>query len=251
MSFRIWEPLKSRGPSHRYCAGEDVAASSPSHPFASGLLWGQQPADLGPGAAGSADYHGLCVKPAVCRFDLGTYWGQLRLQGRPEATSKGRGGSVPQASRRTPSLRPPVSGGDLWSKEPWCPSAVQAEATGAGGEKRRGLSGRLSPGNVLWEDEQNFRGTTGLSLSLGSAGGSRDRYFLVGILVPAAPWVSTRGLHAQVFLPGSLVGSSNSVAPQLSALPISRWRRQGAGGGAGGRGPGGRGAAAAARSRHL
>ncbi|KAJ8798058.1 hypothetical protein J1605_016941 [Eschrichtius robustus] len=37
-------------------------------PFASGLLWGQQPADLGPGAAGSADYHGLCVKPAVCRW---------------------------------------------------------------------------------------------------------------------------------------------------------------------------------------
>ncbi|TKC34858.1 hypothetical protein EI555_016455, partial [Monodon monoceros] len=26
------------------------------------------PADLGPGAAGSADYHGLCVKPAVCRW---------------------------------------------------------------------------------------------------------------------------------------------------------------------------------------
>ena len=73
LSFRIWEPLKSRGPSHRYCAGEDVAASSPSHPFASGLLWGQQPPKQGPGAAGSADYHGLCVKPAVRRFDLGTY----------------------------------------------------------------------------------------------------------------------------------------------------------------------------------
>ena len=73
LSFRIWEPLKTRGPSHRYCAGEDVAASSPSHPFASGLLWGQQPPKQGPGAAGSADYHGLCVKPAVRRFDLGTY----------------------------------------------------------------------------------------------------------------------------------------------------------------------------------
>lgn len=86
LSFRIWEPLKSRGPSHRYCAGEDVAASSPSHPFASGLLWGQQRPDQGPGAAGSADYHGLCVKPAVCRFELGTWWGHLRLKGRPGAT---------------------------------------------------------------------------------------------------------------------------------------------------------------------
>lgn len=86
LSIRIWEPLKSRGPSHRYCAGEDVAASSLSHPFASGLLWGQQPPDLGPGATGLADYHGLRVKPAVCRFELGTSWGHPRLQGLPEAT---------------------------------------------------------------------------------------------------------------------------------------------------------------------
>ena len=49
-------------------AGEDVAASSPGHPFASRLLWGQQPPEKGPGVAGSADYHGLCVKSAVCRW---------------------------------------------------------------------------------------------------------------------------------------------------------------------------------------
>ncbi|XP_021790756.1 protein lin-28 homolog A [Papio anubis] len=61
---KIWEPLKSRGPSHRYCAGEDVAASSPNHPFAFGLLRGQQPPDQGPGATGSADDHGLRVQPA-------------------------------------------------------------------------------------------------------------------------------------------------------------------------------------------
>lgn len=81
LSFRIWEPLKSRGPSHRYCAGEDVAASSPNHPFASGLLWGQQPPDLGPGATGSADDHGLGVQPAVCRFELAIQRAHLRVQG--------------------------------------------------------------------------------------------------------------------------------------------------------------------------
>lgn len=46
-------------------AGEDVAASSSSHPSASKLLWGQQPPDLGPGAWGSGNDHGLCVKAAV------------------------------------------------------------------------------------------------------------------------------------------------------------------------------------------
>eukprot|EP00069_Balaena_mysticetus_P010969 bmy_06973T0 len=49
-------------------AGTGGEGRSCEKPFASGLLWGQQPADLGPGAAGSADYHGLCVKPAVCRW---------------------------------------------------------------------------------------------------------------------------------------------------------------------------------------
>lgn len=84
LSFRIWEPLKSRGPSHRHCAGEDVAASSAIHPFASGLLWGQQPPDLGPGATGSADDHGLGVQPAVCRFELATWRAHLRMQGAQE-----------------------------------------------------------------------------------------------------------------------------------------------------------------------
>ena len=36
--------------------------------LASGLLWGQQPPKQGPGAAGSADCHGLCVRPAVRRW---------------------------------------------------------------------------------------------------------------------------------------------------------------------------------------
>lgn len=62
------------------------------------------------------------------------------------------------------SVRPPASGVHLWSKEPWCPSGVHTKATRAGGEKRRGLSRGLSPDNVLWEEQQNFRGTTGLSV---------------------------------------------------------------------------------------
>ena len=40
------------GPSHVYCAGEDVAASSPSQPFASQLLWGLRPPDQGPQGRG-------------------------------------------------------------------------------------------------------------------------------------------------------------------------------------------------------
>ena len=70
---------------------------------------------------------------------------------------KERWGSVPQASPRTPSLCGLLLlGGHLWSQEPWCPSGEQADGSGAGGEKRRGLSGRMSPGNVLWEEKQNF-----------------------------------------------------------------------------------------------
>ena len=148
-------------------------------------------------------------------------------------------------------MQPPASGDHLWSQEPWCPSGEQAEGPGAGGEKRRGLSGRMSPGNELWEEKQNFRGTAGLSLSWGSAGGGRDRYFLAGCLVAAASWVSTRGLGPSGLLAGSLMGVLQFRGPQLSAFPISRWLRQGAGGGAGGRGPRGGGAAAAARCRHL
>lgn len=85
-----------------------------------------------------------------------------------------------------PQVWPPASGGHLWSKEPWCSGGVHTEATGAGGEKRRGLSGGLSPGNVLWKEEQNFRGTTGLSVSLGSAGGSRDGSLKARCLVAVA-----------------------------------------------------------------
>lgn len=128
---------------------------------------------------------------------------------------------------------------------------MHAEATGAGGQKRRGLSGQLSPGNMLWEEEQNFWGNTGFSGSLGSAGGGQDRSFLASFLVATATWVHTHGLDTRVSLLGLERALPIPWPPQLSALPTSRWLRQGAGGGAGGRRPGGRGAAAAARCRHL
>lgn len=41
-----------------------------------------------------------------------------------------------------------------------------------------------------------------LSVSLGSAGGSRDRSLIAGCLVVAASWVFTRGLDTRVSLPG-------------------------------------------------
>jgi hypothetical protein len=62
---------------------------------------------------------------------------------------------------------------------------------GAEGEKRRGLSGRVSLGNVLWEEKQNFRGTIGLRVSLRSMGDSPDRFLLASCLVAAPSWVST------------------------------------------------------------
>lgn len=119
LSFRIWEPLKSRGPSHRYCAGEDVAASSPNHPFASGLLWGQQPPDLGPGATGSADDHGLGVQPAVCRFELAIQRAHLRVQGAQELNRREVGKcptdlpAGPQVPAASCFLGPPLEQGTL------------------------------------------------------------------------------------------------------------------------------------------
>lgn len=110
------------------------------------------------------------------------------------------------------SVRPPASRGPPLEQEPWCPSSVHAEATGVKGEKRRGLSRCLSLGTLLWEEEQNFWGTTGLSVSLGSTGGGRDRSFLASCLVAVASWVTTAGWTPG--LPtGSLRGPSSSVAP--------------------------------------
>lgn len=115
-------------------------------------------------------------------------------------------------------MRPP-SWGRIWTEEPRCPSGVRGEPSGAEGEKRRGLSGRLSPGNVLWEEEQNFRGTTGLDVSLGSAGGGRDRFLLSSRWVAAPSWVSAHGLDTGVSRAGRRGGPPIPWAPPLSARP--------------------------------
>lgn len=61
------------------------------------------------------------------------------------------------------------------SEGPWCPRGVRARSTGAG-EERRGLSRRESPGSASWAEEQNFRGTAGFGVILGSAGGAWDSF---------------------------------------------------------------------------
>ena len=72
---------------------------------------------------------------------------------------------------------------------------------GAGGERRKGLSGGLSLGNVLWENEQNFRGTHHWPQSKVGAAGTGL------LLLAAASWMSTRGLDTRVSLPGLWEGS--------------------------------------------
>lgn len=68
------------------------------------------------------------------------------------------------------------------------------------GREEEGPVRRSVPGQRVWE--QNFRGTAGLSVSLGSAGGSRDRSLIASSLVAVASWVSARWLDTRVSLPG-------------------------------------------------
>ncbi|VTJ87840.1 Hypothetical predicted protein, partial [Marmota monax] len=110
----------------------------------------------------------LFSEPPLClRTSLGP--AAARLGARGHGLSRRPWARCPTSSLQYPkSVRFPASRGHLGSKEPRSPSGVRAEPAGAEGEKRRGLSDRVSPGNVLWEQEQNFRGTSGLGVSFGA-----------------------------------------------------------------------------------
>lgn len=133
---------------------------------------------------------------------------------------KERWGSVPQASPRTPSLCGLLLlGGHLWSQEPWCPSGEQAEGSGAGGEKRRGLSGRMSPGNVLWEEKQNFLLNLWPQFKLGERGRRPGQVFSRRLLSSCSLLVVQPRAGPSGLLAGSLMGVLQFRGPPAERLP--------------------------------